>query len=68
MEEFPSFDNNKKTTFPLRSHYLSKEAFPEMLMRILNKQVHLKNHLLNIYQAPGLFKDQWNEKARLEQQ
>lgn len=52
----------KKTTFPLRFHYLSKEAFLEMLMRILNKQIQFKKHLLNIYQAPGLFRAWQNEK------
>lgn len=35
VEEFLSFNsNNRKTIFPLRSHYLPEEIFPEMLMRI----------------------------------
>lgn len=35
-----------------------------MLTRILNEQIQFKNHLLNIYQASGLFEDEWNEKAK----
>lgn len=34
VEEFLSFNSNRKTIFPLRSHYLPEEVFPEMLMRI----------------------------------
>lgn len=56
MEEFPNL-KNKPTTFLLRFHYLLKETFLEMLMRILKEQIQLKNNLLNIYQAYGLFKD-----------
>lgn len=54
--EFPSLkkSNHFSSKIPL---FTEKAAFPEMLTRILNEHMQFKNHLLNIYQASGLFED-----------